>query len=117
MADQKRNQQNRGQQQSSQDSQGSPRRDNNRDVQQPQGNRSPRDEALRDDEQEGMGSTGRGRSTREPSSVAHDRLRDSDRRSVGEERESDELGSELERESGISDSDEEDTFGTGRSNR
>jgi|SRR5688572_6376173 len=117
MADQKRNQQNRGQQQSSQDSQGSQRRDNIRDVQQTQGNRSPRDEALRDDEQEGMESTERGRSTREPSSVAHDRLRDSDRRSFSQDRESDELGSELERESGISDSDEEDTFGTGRSNR
>ena len=57
--------------------------------------------------------------TEGPSGVAHDRGRDREPRSFSSEREADELGSELERETGIEGEDEEgiDSPGRGRSNR
>ena len=54
----------------------------------------------------------------EPSSVAHDRGRsDDERRNFSSDREADELGSELERETDVDGEDEKDIDRPGRSNR
>ena len=89
------NQQNRGQQKGSQDPQ---RQQDMRETKRAQGKQGETDE---------------------PSGVAHDRGGDREPRSFSSEREADELGSELERETGIEGEDDEgiDSPGRGRSNR
>jgi hypothetical protein len=74
-------------------------------------------ESWRDDEMERTRSEDRGRETREPSSVAHDRGRDSERRNFSSDREADELGAELNRETDTDSEDEADIDRPGRSNR
>jgi hypothetical protein len=120
MTDTKRNQPNqpnRGQQQGSQGSQDPQRQQDTSESQRTQA--SERDsESLRDDGMEPTRTEEPKRGTREPSSVAHDRGRsDSERRDFRSDREADELGSELERETGIETEDEEDIDRPGRNNR
>lgn len=117
MTDTKRNQPNqpnRGQQQGSQGSQ-DPERRQTPESQRAKGNQ--RDESWRDDEMERTKSEDRDRETREPSSVARDRGGDSERRNFSSDREADELGSELDRETDVDSKDEEDIDRPGRSNR
>jgi hypothetical protein len=124
MADQDRNpKQSRDKQQSSQLSgspqqTGSPRRDNEKEVQQTQGNRNRRDESLIDDDMTGSrSSSDRGRTGREPQSIANDRGTEADRsrRDFSSDREADDLGSEISDDS----LEDDDDFGSsgGRSNR
>jgi hypothetical protein len=124
MADSNRNQkQSRDKQQSSQPSRspqqtGSPRRDNRDEVQQTQGNRNSRHESLIDDDMTGSrSSSDRGRTSREPQSIAHDSSTEADRtrRDFSSDREADELGSEITDDT----LEDDDDFGGsgGRSNR
>lgn len=88
----------------------------NRGQQSAQGSQDP--ESWRDDEMERTRSEDRDRGTREPSSVAHDRGRsDNERPNFSSDREADELGSELDRETDVDSEDEEDIDRPGRSNR
>jgi hypothetical protein len=121
MADQNRNQSN--QQNPSRGQQSSPRREDQGNTQQTQGTQGNQGESFRDNDMEGTGSTDRGRSTREPASVADDRGPGGDRqrRDVSSnregDRESDQLGSETDIDSNLSEDDEDMGGGTGRSNR
>jgi hypothetical protein len=122
MADQNRNQkQSRDKQQSSrpsgsQQQTGSPRRDDQDEVQQTQGNRNSLNESLTDDDMTGSrSSSDRGRTSREPQSIANDRGSEAGRRDFSSDREADELGTEISDDT----LEDDDDFGGsgGRSNR
>jgi hypothetical protein len=66
------------------------------------------DESGRDDDAQRSRADESGRSNIETPSIAHDRHGDADGRSFSRTRESDELGSELERETGIEEGGNED---------
>jgi hypothetical protein len=87
-------------------------------TQQTQGTPNP-GHSLREDSDDSQ-SVDRGRSQREPASVANDREpreRDQDRKNFSGDRESDNLGSEMDIDSNLSEDDDEIAGGRGRSDR